>query len=42
VADRRDVLVPEYWVLGTDGRWYQLDQSEWQAAEPGRTVSVCR
>jgi len=42
VADRREVLVPEYWVLGTDGRWYQLGQSEWQAAEPGSTVSVCR
>ena len=42
VQEQREVVVPEYWVLGTDGRWYQLGQSEWQAAEPGSTVSVCR
>src|SRR5437764_4613740 len=24
VEDRREVIVPEYWVLGRDGRWYQL------------------
>jgi hypothetical protein len=42
VEDRRDVIVPQYWVLGRDGRWYQLTESDWRAAEPGQPVSVCR
>jgi hypothetical protein len=42
VEDRREVLVPEYWVLGRDARWYQLSAAEWQAAEPGRALSFCR
>jgi len=42
VQEQREVVVPEYWVLGRDGRWYQLGQSEWQAAEPGRAISLCR
>ena len=41
VPDRREVIVPEYWVLGRDGRWYELSESAWQAAEPGQTVSLC-
>ena len=42
VEDRREVIVPEYWVLGRDARWYQLSATEWQAAEPGRALSFCR
>ncbi|HTO13956.1 MAG TPA: hypothetical protein VMQ51_20450 [Candidatus Binatia bacterium] len=42
VEDRREVIVPEYWMLGRDGRWYQLTESQWRAAEPGQTLSLCR
>jgi hypothetical protein len=42
VEDRRDVVVPEYWVQARDGRWYIVSESEWQAAEPGRALSLCR
>ena len=40
--ERRDVAVPEYWVLGRDGRWYDVSEAEFQAAEPGRALSLCR
>jgi hypothetical protein len=40
--DRREVIVSEYWVLGRAGRWYQLSAAEWQAAEPGQPLSLCR
>jgi len=42
VEDRRDVVVPEYWVQGGDGRWYAVSEAEWAAAEPGRPLSLCR
>jgi hypothetical protein len=42
VEDRRDVVVPEYWVRGQDGRWYHVSESEFQAAEPGRALPLCR
>jgi hypothetical protein len=42
VEERRDVVVPEYWVRGRDGRWYDVSEAEWQAAEPGRALSRCR
>jgi len=42
VEDRRDVVVPEYWVQGRDGQWYIVSESEWQAAEAGRALSLCR
>jgi len=42
VEDRRDVIVPEYWVQGRDGRWYVAGEAEWRAAEPGSTLSLCR
>jgi len=42
VEERRDVVVPEYWVRGQDGRWYDVSEAEWRAAEPGRAVSLCR
>jgi hypothetical protein len=42
VPDRREVIGSEYWVLGRDGHWYELPESEWRAAEPGQSVSLCR
>ena len=42
VPERRQVIASEYWVLGTDAQWYQVTESEWQAAEPGRALSLCR
>jgi len=42
VEDRRDVVVPEYWVLGQDSRWYLVSEADWRAAEPGRPLSLCR
>jgi hypothetical protein len=42
VEDRRDVMVPEYWVRGQDGRWYDVSEADWKAAEPGRPLSLCR
>ena len=42
VEDRRDVVVPEYWVLGQDGRGYLVSEADWRAAEPGRPLSLCR
>jgi hypothetical protein len=42
IQDRREVIVPEYWMLGRDGRWYQLSEREWRAAEPGQPLSFCR
>src|SRR5689334_17373356 len=41
VPDRREVIGSEYWVLGRDGRWYELSESEWRAVEPGQSVSIC-
>jgi hypothetical protein len=42
VEERRDVIVPEFWVRGADGRWYDVGEAEWRAAEPGSTLTVCR
>jgi len=39
---RRRVIVSEYWVQDTHGRWYRLSEPAWRAAEPGRPVEVCR
>ncbi len=41
VEDRRDVIEPEYWVRGDDGRWYRVDEPVWREAAPGRALSVC-
>ena len=40
--DRRDSIGHEYWVRDGDGHWYRVSQAEWQAAEPGRPLQVCR
>jgi hypothetical protein len=42
---RRDppvVLVPSYWIRTREGAWHEVSESTWRAAEPGRTLSVCR
>ena len=40
--DRRDVLVPAYWIRSREGAWYEVSETVWRAAEPGRVLSVCR
>lgn len=40
--DRRDVLVPSYWIRSREGAWYEVSETVWRAAEPGRVLSVCR
>jgi hypothetical protein len=40
--DRRDVLVPSYWIRSRAGAWYEVSETVWRAAEPGRVLSVCR
>jgi hypothetical protein len=40
--DRRDVLVPSYWIRSREGAWYEVSETAWRAAEPGRVVAVCR
>jgi len=42
LEDRRDVIVPEFWVLGRDGRWYEVSEADWRGAEPGHALSLCR
>jgi hypothetical protein len=39
---RREVLVPEYWVQDVEGRWYRVSESVWRGAAPGQVVQVCR
>ena len=39
---RREVIVPEYWVRDREGRWYRVTESEWRGVEPGQPMQVCR
>jgi hypothetical protein len=39
---RREVLLPEYWVQDVEGRWYRVSESVWRGAAPGQVVQVCR
>lgn len=39
---RREVIVPEYWVRDREGRWYRVGEAEWRAAEPGQPLALCR
>jgi hypothetical protein len=41
-AQRRDVIVSEYWVRDESGRWYRVDAEAWRAAQPGQPLVVCR
>ena len=38
---RREVIVPEYWVRDREGRWYRVGEAEWRVAEPGQPLQVC-
>ena len=40
--DTRETLVPSYWIRSLDGHWYEVSESVWRSADPGRTLSVCR
>jgi len=40
--DRSPVLVPSYWIRSREGAWYEVSETVWRAAEPGRVLSVCR
>lgn len=42
VEVRRETLVHEYWVKGTDGRWYLVDEATWRAAEVGEPLTIDR
>jgi hypothetical protein len=39
---RREVIVPEYWVRDRAGRWYRVGGAEWRTAEPGQPLALCR
>jgi hypothetical protein len=41
-SDPPIVLVPSYWIRSAAGVWYEVSESVWRAAEPGRPLSVCR
>jgi hypothetical protein len=40
--DRRQVIVPEYWVRDAAGQWYRVTEKEFHTAEPDRQLSICR
>jgi hypothetical protein len=37
---RRDEIVREYWVKGTDGTWYQIGRTDWEAAGIGQPLEI--
>jgi len=39
---RREVIVPEYWVRDREGRWYRVGEADWRTAEPGHPMTLCR
>ncbi|MBI1736951.1 MAG: hypothetical protein HYR51_17415 [Candidatus Rokubacteria bacterium] len=39
---RRIVRVPEFYLRGTDGRWYRVSKEVYGAAAPGQSLQVCR
>jgi hypothetical protein len=39
---RREVIVPEYWVRDGEGRWHRVGETEWRTAEPGQPMALCR
>jgi hypothetical protein len=39
---RREVIVSEYWVRDSEGRWYRVGETQWRAVEPGQPMQVCR
>jgi hypothetical protein len=39
---RREVIVPEYWVRDDAGRWYRVAEAEWRGVAIGQLFQVCR
>ena len=39
-AVRRDEIVRQYWVKGTDGRWYSIGKNDWKAAKVGESLGI--
>jgi len=39
---RRPEIVRDYWVLDAGGSWQRVSLAEYQAAEVGRALAVCR
>jgi hypothetical protein len=35
-------VAPTYWVRSREGRWYSVTAAEFQAAQVGQEVKVCR
>jgi hypothetical protein len=40
--ERRDVIVPEYWVRDREGHWFRVGEAAWRSAAPGQPLTVCR
>ena len=38
----RESFVHEYWLRDSEGRWVQVSEATWTAAEPGERVQICR
>lgn len=36
----RDEIVRTYWVKGTDGTWYPIEKSTWEAAKVGEPLEI--
>jgi hypothetical protein len=34
--------VPTYWIRSQEGRWYSVTAAEFEAAQVGQTIEVCR
>ena len=39
---QRETFVREYWLKDAQGRWDQVTETAWKAAEVGRPAEVCR
>ena len=39
---RRPEIVRDYWVLDADGSWQRVSFKEYQAAEVGRALEICK
>ena len=37
---RREEIVHEYWVKGTDGHWYRIGRPDWDAAAIGASLEI--
>jgi len=39
---RKEKLVSEYWVADRQGRSYRVSQAQWNGAEAGQPLTICR